>query len=48
LDVAHGNRRDREMSLHLIFEYINGDLATYIEKCPDPGLPAAKIKVGQV
>ena len=45
LDITHGHRRDREMSLHLIFEHIHQDLSTYIEKCPAPGLSNEKIKV---
>ena len=46
LDITHGQRRDREMSLHLIFEHIHQDLATYLEKCPPPGLGLDRIKVG--
>ena len=45
LDITHGQRRQREMSLHLIFEHVDGDLAAYLEKCPAPGLPLHKIKV---
>ena len=45
LDITHGQRRDREMSLHLIFEHIHGDLASYLEKCPPPGLEPDRIKV---
>eukprot|EP00096_Caligus_rogercresseyi_P014567 TRINITY_DN7078_c0_g1_i1.p1 TRINITY_DN7078_c0_g1~~TRINITY_DN7078_c0_g1_i1.p1 ORF type:complete len:361 (-),score=86.65 TRINITY_DN7078_c0_g1_i1:411-1493(-) len=44
LDITHGQRYEREMSLHLIFEHVHQDLATYLEKCPSPGLPPAKIK----
>ena len=33
------------MSLHLIFEHVDGDLSAYLEKCPAPGLPLQKIKV---
>ena len=33
------------MSLHLIFEHVDGDLSAYLEKCPAPGLPLPKIKV---
>jgi len=44
LDITHGQRRDREMSLHLIFEHIHGDLASYLEKCPPPGLEPDRIK----
>ena len=45
LDITHGQRRDREMSLHLIFEHIHGDLDTYLKKCPPPGLSPDRIKV---
>ena len=34
------------MSLHLIFEHVDGDLSAYLERCPAPGLPLHKIKVG--
>jgi len=44
LDITHGQRRQREMSLHLIFEHVDGDLAAYLERCPAPGLPLHKIK----
>lgn len=44
LDITHGQRRDREMSLHLIFEHIHGDLDTYLKKCPPPGLSPDRIK----
>lgn len=44
LDITHGQRRQREMSLHLIFEHVDGDLSAYLEKCPAPGLPLHKIK----
>jgi len=44
LDITHGQRRDREMSLYLIFEHIHQDLASYLEKCPPPGLELDRIK----
>ncbi|XP_022099819.1 cyclin-dependent kinase 4-like [Acanthaster planci] len=45
LDVCHGGMTgNNEMSLTLVFEYIDMDLATYLEKCPSPGLQPSKIK----
>ena len=34
------------MSLYLVFEHVHQDLATYLEKCPAPGLAPDRIKVG--
>ena len=47
LDICHGPRREREMSLYLVFEHVHQDLATYLEKCPAPGLAPDRIKVGE-
>ena len=47
LDICHGPRREREMSLYLVFEHVHQDLATYLEKCPAPGLGPDRIKVRQ-
>jgi len=44
LDITHGQRRDREMSLHLIFEHIHQDLDSYLRRCPPPGLGLQRIK----
>ena len=44
-DITHGQRRDREMTLHLIFEHVHQDLSSYLEKCPPPGLTQESIKV---
>ena len=35
------------MSLYLVFEHVHQDLATYLEKCPAPGLAPDRIKVGE-
>ena len=35
------------MSLYLVFEHVHQDLATYLEKCPAPGLGPDRIKVRQ-
>lgn len=45
LDICHGQRREREMSLYLVFEHVHQDLASYLEKCPAPGLGQERIKV---
>ena len=44
LDICHGQRRDKEMSLYLVFEHVHQDLSSYLEKCPPPGLPQDRIK----
>ncbi len=48
LDICHGPRREREMSLYLVFEHVHQDLASYLEKCPEPGLGQDRIKVRQI
>jgi hypothetical protein len=45
LDICHGQRREREMSLYLVFEHVHQDLASYLDKCPPPGLGQDRIKV---
>ena len=32
------------MSLHLIFEHVHQDLATFMEKCPPPGIGPETVK----
>lgn len=44
LDICHGQRQQREMSLYLVFEHVHQDLATYLENCPSPGLSQDRIK----
>lgn len=46
LDVCHGRRLEQEQQLvlYLVFEHVEQDLATYLEKCPSPGLGPDKIK----
>ncbi len=36
------------MSLYLVFEHVHQDLASYLEKCPEPGLGQDRIKVRQI
>lgn len=43
-DVCATSRTDRETRLTLVFEHVDQDLSTYLEKAPAPGLPADKIK----
>lgn len=45
LDICHGQRHEREMSLFLVFEHVHQDLAQYLERCPPPGLGQDNIKV---
>ncbi|KAL1132373.1 hypothetical protein AAG570_010328 [Ranatra chinensis] len=46
LDTCHGSRlvKEQQIVLYLVFEHVDQDLATYMEKCPPPGLPAVTIK----
>ncbi|XP_055516832.1 cyclin-dependent kinase 6 [Leucoraja erinacea] len=43
-DVCTVSRTDRETKLTLVFEHIDQDLTTYLEKAPDPGVPPETIK----
>ncbi|GIY22653.1 hypothetical protein CEXT_368271 [Caerostris extrusa] len=47
LDICHGRKleNERQMLLYLVFEHVDQDLATYLEKCPAPGLSSERIKV---
>jgi hypothetical protein len=49
LDICHGQRLEKEQQLvlFLVFEHVDQDLATYIERCPPPGLGSRRIKVKQ-
>lgn len=44
-DVCTVSRTDRETKLTLVFEHVDQDLTTYLEKVPDPGVPPETIKV---
>ena len=48
LDICHGPRLEHEQQLilYMVFEHVDQDLATYLERCPAPGLSAERIKVG--
>uniref|UniRef100_A0A4W3JP25 Cyclin dependent kinase 6 n=1 Tax=Callorhinchus milii TaxID=7868 RepID=A0A4W3JP25_CALMI len=43
-DVCIVSRTDRETKLTLVFEHVDQDLTTYLEKAPEPGVPPETIK----
>ncbi|XP_067832594.1 cyclin-dependent kinase 4 [Heptranchias perlo] len=43
-DVCATMRTDRETKVTLVFEHVDQDLKTYLEKAPSPGLPAETVK----
>nr|QOY46758.1 cyclin-dependent kinase 6 [Ambystoma maculatum] len=43
-DVCTVSRTDRETKLTLVFEHVDQDLATYLDKVPEPGVPTETIK----
>ncbi|XP_019630120.1 PREDICTED: cyclin-dependent kinase 6-like [Branchiostoma belcheri] len=44
LDICHGTVAEKETKLTLVFEHVDQDLHTYLEKCPAPGLGPDRIK----
>lgn len=44
MDVCAIMKTDRETKVTLVFEHVDQDLRTYLEKAPPPGLPAENIK----
>ncbi|XP_061616286.1 cyclin-dependent kinase 6 isoform X2 [Phyllopteryx taeniolatus] len=44
-DVCTVSRTNRETKLTLVFEHVDQDLTTYLDKAPDPGVPPETIKV---
>ena len=46
-DVHHQDISDRDICLSLVFEFIDQDLNTYLERCPPPGLGPDRIRVSQ-
>ncbi|XP_077160112.1 cyclin-dependent kinase 6 isoform X2 [Paroedura picta] len=44
-DVCTVSRTDRETKLTLVFEHVDQDLTTYLNKVPEPGVPSETIKV---
>lgn len=45
VDVCASSRTDRETRVTLVFEHVDQDLRTYLNKVPPPGLPVETIKV---
>lgn len=45
MDVCATSRTDRDIKVTLVFEHIDQDLRTYLDKAPPPGLPVETIKV---
>lgn len=45
LDVRHAQQSPTEIRLMLVFEYIDQDLSTYLQRCPSPGLGPERIRV---
>ena len=46
MDVCAIQRTDSETKVTLVFEHVDQDLKTYLEKAPAPGLSQDRIKVG--
>lgn len=44
MDVCATLRTDQETKVTLVFEHVDQDLKTYLEKAPAPGLPVSRIK----
>lgn len=44
LDVRHAQQSPTEIRLMLVFEYIDQDLSTYLQRCPIPGLGPERIR----
>ncbi|XP_046403710.1 cyclin-dependent kinase 4 [Ischnura elegans] len=46
LDICHGqqNEKDQLLTLFLVFEHVDQDLSSYIEKCPAPGFSEEQVK----
>ncbi|KAJ8258929.1 hypothetical protein COCON_G00179410 [Conger conger] len=44
MDVCATLRTDQETKVTLVFEHVDQDLKTYLEKAPSPGLPASQIQ----
>lgn len=45
MDVCATQRSEQETKVTLVFEHVDQDLKTYLEKAPAPGLPPGRIKV---
>lgn len=45
MDVCATQRSEQETKVTLVFEHVDQDLKTYLEKAPAPGLAPGRIKV---
>lgn len=45
MDVCASLRTEQETKVTLVFEHVDQDLKTYLEKAPPPGLPLHHIRV---
>ncbi len=45
MDVCATKRSDQETKVTLVFEHVDQDLKTYLERAPAPGLSPGHIKV---
>lgn len=45
MDVCATQRSDQETKVTLVFEHVDQDLKTYLERAPAPGLSPGCIKV---
>ncbi|XP_022666174.1 cyclin-dependent kinase 6-like [Varroa jacobsoni] len=43
-DICHGRRGNNDLVIFLVLEHVDQDLATFLEKCPPPGLESSLIK----
>lgn len=46
MDVCASARTPHEAKVTLVFEHVEQDLKTFLDKAPAPGLPPETIKVG--
>lgn len=44
LDTCHGRKTDEELVMFLVFEHVEQDLASYLNKCSRAGLGTLQIK----
>lgn len=45
MDVCATKRSDQETKVTLVFEHVDQDLKTYLERAPAPGLSPERVKV---
>lgn len=44
LDICHGRKTDKDLVMFLVFEHVEQDLASYLNKCSSSGLGTIRIK----